>query len=109
MPLNEKQGIILAIKQKIVELSSQAKASQVRERQSTIEYAGIKTKLDALLASEEISPCPSDVIWPPQPPQYRSIYHYVYDQYNSLVDEPNSDEDEDDDEDDHVENTPPHY
>ncbi|MCD7452044.1 hypothetical protein HAX54_014818 [Datura stramonium] len=63
------------------------------------EYAGIKAQLDALLASGEIPPCPSDAVLPLRPPQYRLFHHQVYGQYSGLVDEPNNDKDEDEDED----------
>ncbi|MCD7457182.1 hypothetical protein HAX54_034388 [Datura stramonium] len=63
-----RQETILAMEKKIAELSSQAEASQTRERWRDIEYAGMKAQLDALLASGGILPCPSDAFLPPRPP-----------------------------------------
>ncbi|PHT56698.1 U-box domain-containing protein 4 [Capsicum baccatum] len=99
---DESRETILVLKQQIVELSSEAKASQARERQRDIQYAGMKAQFDALLASGGIPPCPGDVVRPPRPPQSLPISHGVYGQYIDVNEEPNSDKD-----DYYVDNTPP--
>ncbi|KAF3640988.1 putative zinc finger protein CONSTANS-LIKE 10-like [Capsicum annuum] len=50
-PNDESRETILDLKQQIVEISSEAKASQAKERQRDIQYAGMKAQFDALLAS----------------------------------------------------------
>ncbi|KAM3397444.1 hypothetical protein P3S68_000956 [Capsicum galapagoense] len=103
---DESRETILDLKQQIAELSSKAKASQARERQRDIQYAGMKAQFDALLASAGIPPCPDDVVRPPRPPQSLPISHGVYGQYRDVTEDPTSDED---DEDYYVDNTPPRY
>lgn len=48
---DESSDMILALKKQIAVVSKEAKASQVRERQRDIQYAGMKAQFDALLAS----------------------------------------------------------
>ncbi|KAF3664169.1 putative zinc finger protein CONSTANS-LIKE 10-like [Capsicum annuum] len=48
---DESSDMILALKKQIAVVSKEAKASQVREWQRDIQYAGMKAQFDALLAS----------------------------------------------------------
>ncbi|PHT36658.1 hypothetical protein CQW23_24358 [Capsicum baccatum] len=75
---NESRETILALKQQIAELSSEAKASQARKRKR---------------------------VHPPRPTQSLPISHGVYGQYRDVTEEPSSDED---DEDYYVDNTLPY-
>ncbi|PHU09270.1 hypothetical protein BC332_21130 [Capsicum chinense] len=96
---------ILALKQQITKLSSEAKVSQAGERQIDIQYARMKAQFDALLASRGggVPPCFGDVVRPSRPPQSLPISHGVYGQYRDVTEEPDSDKD---DEDYYVDNTP---
>ncbi|XP_027772694.1 uncharacterized protein LOC107019733 [Solanum pennellii] len=95
---------ILAMEQKIIELSSQVEDSRVRERRRELECAGLKAQFDALRGSGGIPPCSSVVTFPPRPSQSEPTQYSVYDQQRNMTDESISDEEDDD----HMADTLPH-
>ncbi|KAK4344941.1 hypothetical protein RND71_035117 [Anisodus tanguticus] len=87
--MDRASGMIM--QKKIVELSSQLRAAEDRERQRDHQFVGMKAQLVALLASGD-SPCPDDACnqrLPPPPSQSRAQCR-VSDQKYQLRDEPTS-------------------